>query len=261
MLPSSAFAIVNHDDRHSEVMLQNCKAQKKTMALQSMADYKAKVIENSFSGLHIFIDNQDLYTQLIGGFNAYNLLAVYAAAIELGFEKMEVLTALSALPAPEGRFQYFKTPQGITAIVDYAHTPDALKNVLRTIRDIRTGNEKVITVVGCGGDRDRSKRPEMARIAAELSDRIILTSDNPRSENADEIIVEMKAGLDSVNMKKTLAVADRREAIKLACTLAMPSDIILIAGKGHEKYQEIAGVKHPFDDFSIVSDTLTNLEK
>lgn len=261
MLPSSSFAIVNHDDRHSEVMLQNCKARKKTMALQSMADYKAKVVENSFTGLHLFIDNQDLYTQLIGGFNAYNLLAVYAAAIELGFDKMEVLTALSALGAPEGRFQYFKTPQGITAIVDYAHTPDALKNVLRTIRDIRTGNEKVITVVGCGGDRDRSKRPEMARISAEFSERIILTSDNPRSENADDIITEMKTGLDSVAMKKTLAVTDRREAIKLACTLAMPSDIILIAGKGHEKYQEIAGVKHPFDDFSIVSDTLTNLDK
>jgi UDP-N-acetylmuramoyl-L-alanyl-D-glutamate--2,6-diaminopimelate ligase len=261
ILPSTAFAIVNHDDRHSEVMLQNCKAVKKTMALQSMADYKAKVIENGFSGLHLFIDNQDLYTQLIGGFNAYNLLAVYAAATELGFDKMEVLTALSALPAPEGRFQYFKTPYGITAIVDYAHTPDALKNVLRTIRDIRSGNEQVITVVGCGGDRDRTKRPEMARIASEFSERIILTSDNPRSENAEEIIADMKQGLDPVAAKKTLAVTDRREAIKLACTLANPSDIILIAGKGHEKYQEIAGVKHPFDDFSIVSETLTTLDK
>jgi UDP-N-acetylmuramoyl-L-alanyl-D-glutamate--2,6-diaminopimelate ligase len=261
MLPSSAFAIVNHDDRHSEVMLQNCKASKKTMALQSMADYKAKVIENGFNGLHLYIESQDLYTQLIGGFNAYNLLAVYATATELGHDKMEVLTALSALPAPEGRFQYLKTQHGITAIVDYAHTPDALKNVMRTIREIRSGNEQVITVVGCGGDRDKTKRPEMTRIAAEYSERIILTSDNPRSENAEDIIKDMKTGLDPVSSKKTLAVTDRHEAIKLACTLANPSDIILIAGKGHEKYQEISGVKYPFDDFSILSETLTTLDK
>jgi UDP-N-acetylmuramoyl-L-alanyl-D-glutamate--2,6-diaminopimelate ligase len=231
------------------------------MALQSMADYKAKVIENGFNGLHLYIESQDLYTQLIGGFNAYNLLAVYATATELGHDKMEVLTALSALPAPEGRFQYLKTQHGITAIVDYAHTPDALKNVMRTIREIRSGNEQVITVVGCGGDRDKTKRPEMTRIAAEYSERIILTSDNPRSENAEDIIKDMKTGLDPVSSKKTLAVTDRHEAIKLACTLANPSDIILIAGKGHEKYQEISGVKYPFDDFSILSETLTTLDK
>jgi UDP-N-acetylmuramoyl-L-alanyl-D-glutamate--2,6-diaminopimelate ligase len=260
-LPSSAFAIVNHDDRHSEVMLQNCKATKKTMALQSMADYRAKVLENGFTGLHLTIDNQDLYTQLIGGFNAYNVLAVYAAAMELGLDKMEVLTTLSTLQAPDGRFQYFKTISGITAIVDYAHTPDALKNVLKTIKEIRTGTEQVITLVGCGGDRDKTKRPEMSRIAGEFSDRIILTSDNPRSENPETIIQEMKAGLDPVSMKKTLAVTERAEAIKLACTLANAGDILLIAGKGHEKYQEIAGVKHPFDDFKIVSETLTTLDK
>jgi UDP-N-acetylmuramoyl-L-alanyl-D-glutamate--2,6-diaminopimelate ligase len=261
MLPSTAFAIVNHDDRHSEVMLQNCKARKKTMALQSMADYKAKVIENGFSGLHLMIDHQDLYTQLIGGFNAYNILAVYATAMELGLDKIEVLTAISALHAPEGRFQYIKTHSGITAVVDYAHTPDALRNVLRTIKELRTGNEQVITIVGCGGDRDKTKRPEMARISGELSDRVVLTSDNPRSEDPDVIIAEMKAGLDPALMKKTLALTDRREAIKLACTLAQAGDIVLIAGKGHEKYQEIAGVKHPFDDFQIVSETLTTLDK
>ncbi len=260
-LPSTSFAIVNHDDKHSDVMLQNCKARKKTMALQSMADYKAKVLENSFSGLHLMIDNHDLYSQLIGGFNAYNILAVYATAMELGMDRFDVLTALSSLKAPEGRFQYIKTNSGITAVVDYAQTPDALKNVLKTIKDIRTGNEKVITLVGCGGDRDKTKRPEMARIAASLSDRIVLTSDNPRSENPDTIIAEMKEGLDPVMMKKTLAITERREAIKLACTLAQPGDILLIAGKGHEKYQEIAGVKHPFDDFEIVSETLKTLDK
>ena len=261
MLPSSAFAVVNHDDRHSEVMIQNCKAKTKTMALHSMADYKAKVLENGFAGLHLLIDGLDLYTQLIGGFNAYNILAVYAAAMELGLDKMEVLTAISGLQAPDGRFQYIKTPQGITAVVDYAHTPDALKNVLKTIADLRTGNEQVISLVGCGGDRDKTKRPEMARIAGEWSDRIILTSDNPRSEDPDTIIREMKEGLDPVMTKKTLAVTDRKEAIKLACTLANAGDIVLIAGKGHERYQEIAGVKHPFDDFQIVSETLSMLEK
>jgi UDP-N-acetylmuramoyl-L-alanyl-D-glutamate--2,6-diaminopimelate ligase len=261
MLPSAAFAIVNIDDRHGEIMVQNCKANARTMALHSMADYRAKVLENGFAGLHLFIDNQDVYTQLIGGFNAYNILAVYATAMELGLDKLEVLTAISSLQAPDGRFQYIKTPNGITAVVDYAHTPDALKNVLKTIADIRTGNEQVISIVGCGGDRDKTKRPEMARIAAEWSNRVILTSDNPRSENPETIIGEMKEGLDPVMLKKTLAVTDRREAIKLACTLANGGDIVLIAGKGHERYQEVAGVKYPFDDFEIVSETLTMLEK
>ncbi len=261
MLPTSAFALVNHDDRHGEFMLQNTKAKKKTYALQSMADYKAKVLENGFLGLHLLIDNQEIYTQLIGGFNAYNLLLVYATACELGLDKMEVLTALSALLPPDGRFQYIKSSGDITAIVDYAHTPDALMNVLTTIAEIRSGNENVITLIGCGGDRDRSKRPEMARIAAEMSNQVILTSDNPRSENPEAIIQEMKQGLDHSMIKRTLAITDRREAIKLACTLAHAGDIILIAGKGHEKYQEIAGVKYPFDDYSIVCETLTALNK
>ena len=261
MLPSSAFAITNTDDRHGDIMIQNCKGKVKTMALHSMADYRAKVLENGFAGLHLVIDNHDVYTQLIGGFNAYNILAVYAAAMELGLDKLEVLTTISGLQAPDGRFQYIKTPNGITAVVDYAHTPDALKNVLKTIAEIRTGNEQVISIVGCGGDRDKTKRPEMARIAAEWSNRVVLTSDNPRSEDPETIINEMKEGLDPVMMKKTLAVSDRREAIKFACTLANAGDIVLIAGKGHERYQEIAGVKHPFDDFQIVSETLTMLEK
>jgi UDP-N-acetylmuramoyl-L-alanyl-D-glutamate--2,6-diaminopimelate ligase len=260
-LPSSAFALVNNDDKHGEIMIQNCKARKKTYAVKSMADYKIKVLENGFSGLHLSIQNNELYTKLIGGFNAYNLACVYATAIELGLNNLEVLTALSTLEAPEGRFQYLKTASGITAIVDYAHTPDALKNVLATIKEIRTGNEQVITLVGCGGDRDKTKRPEMASITANFSDRVILTSDNPRSENPEEIISEMKAGLDPVQMKKSLAITDRREAIKLACTLAQPGDIVLIAGKGHEKYQEVNGVKHPFDDFEIVSETLKTLDK
>lgn len=261
ILPASAFAITNVDDRHGEIMVQNCKGKIKTMALHSMADYRAKVLENGFAGLHLHIENQDVYTQLIGGFNAYNILAVYAAAMELGLDKMEVLTAISGLQAPEGRFQFIKTPKGVTAVVDYAHTPDALKNVLKTIAEIRTGNEQVISVVGCGGDRDKTKRPEMARIAGEWSNRIILTSDNPRSEDPQAIINEMKTGLDPVMVKKTLALTDRKEAIKLACTLANEGDIVLIAGKGHERYQEVAGVKHPFDDFQIVSETLTLLEK
>jgi len=260
-LPHTAFALINADDRHADIMLQNTKAIKKTFALQSMADYKAKVLENGFTGMHLSIGSQDLYTRLVGGFNAQNILGVYATAIELGFNQLDVLTAISVLTAPDGRFQYITTPKGVTAVVDYAHTPDALQNVLNTIKDIRTGNEKVITLVGCGGDRDRAKRPEMARIAAELSDRVVLTSDNPRSEEPDSIIDQMKKGLDPTGAKKTLAITDRHEAIRLACTLADSGDIVLIAGKGHEKYQEIKGVKHPFDDFLIVCETLNTLDK
>ncbi|MCC6599636.1 MAG: UDP-N-acetylmuramoyl-L-alanyl-D-glutamate--2,6-diaminopimelate ligase [Crocinitomicaceae bacterium] len=260
-LPSSAFAIINHDDRNGEIMVQNCRAKVKLFALQSMADYKAKVLENGFTGLHLLIDNQDVYTRLIGGFNAYNILGVYAAAMELGMDKTEVLTRLSTLEAPDGRFQHITTSQHITAVVDYAHTPDALQNVLRTISEIRTGNEKVITLVGCGGDRDREKRPEMARIAAEMSDRVVLTSDNPRNEDPESIISEMKKGLNPVLTKKTLAVTDRREAIKIACTLASAGDIILLAGKGHEKYQEVKGRKMPFDDYEVAAETLKILDK
>ncbi len=255
-LSAHAFAIINTDDRHAEVMLQNCKARKKTMAIQSMADYKAKVIESGVAGLHLGIDHFDLYSPLIGYFNAYNLLSVYAAFCELGFDKTEILTELSALQAPEGRFQYIRNTDHITAIVDYAHTPDALQNVLDTIHSFRGGNEQLITVVGCGGDRDKTKRPEMARIAAKMSNRLILTSDNPRSEKPEDIIIDMKSGLDPVSMKKTLSVTDRREAISLAVSLAQRGDIILLAGKGHEKYQEIAGVKYDFDDYQIVSEIL-----
>ncbi len=261
LLPSTAFALTNRDDKHGDIMLQNCKGRKRSYALQTMADYKAKVLENSFAGLHLNLDGQDIFTKLIGSFNAYNLLAVYSAAIELGLDKTDVLVALSALDAPDGRFQYIRTQSGIIAVVDYAHTPDALENVLNTIKDIRTGTEQVITLVGCGGDRDKTKRPLMARIAAEMSERVILTSDNPRSENPDAIINEMKEGLEPSLMKKALTIADRREAIKLACTLAQPGDIVLIAGKGHEKFQEILGVKYPFDDYSIAGETLKTLEK
>jgi UDP-N-acetylmuramoyl-L-alanyl-D-glutamate--2,6-diaminopimelate ligase len=261
MLTPSAFAIINRDDKNGEVMVQNTKAKVKYYALHTMADYKARILDNGFAGLHLSIDGTDLYTKLMGGFNAYNILGVYAAACELGLNKLEVLTHISTLDAPEGRFQYISTPNKIVAVVDYAHTPDALKNVLQTIKEFRTGSEQVIALVGCGGDRDRTKRPEMARIGGEMSDRLILTSDNPRSENPDAIIDEMKAGLDPVLMKKTLCIADRKEAIKLACTLAQSGDIILIAGKGHEKYQEIQGVKHPFDDYQIVGETLKSLDK
>jgi len=260
-LPKAAFALVNHDDRHCEVMVQNCKAKVKRYALQSMADYRAKVIENSFAGLHITIDSQDLYTRLIGAFNAYNILAVYATAIELGLDKIHVLTAISELDAPDGRFQYIRTEKEVTAVIDYAHTPDALQNVLDTIGEIRTGNEQVITVVGCGGDRDKTKRPLMAQIAANASNRVILTSDNPRSEDPEVILSEMKSGLDPSQLRKVITLADRQEAIRLACEFAQSGDIILIAGKGHEKYQEINGVKKPFDDYEVAYDSLKMLGK
>jgi UDP-N-acetylmuramoyl-L-alanyl-D-glutamate--2,6-diaminopimelate ligase len=260
-LPENAFALVNLDDSRGEVMLQNTKATKRTFGLKSMADYRGKLIENQFSGLHMTLGGKDLYSRLIGDFNAYNLLAVYGVAMELDADQMEVLTKISTLKAVDGRFQYVKTPNNVTAIVDYAHTPDALKNVLKTIQNIRTGNEKVITIVGCGGDRDTTKRPVMAELAAHYSDQVILTSDNPRTEDPQAIIDEMKTGLDPVQMKKTLALSDRREAIKLACTVASDGDIILIAGKGHEKYQEINGVRNDFDDLKIVNETLKTLEK
>lgn len=255
-LPGSAFALVNNDDSHAEVMVQNTKAKVKTMGLKTMSDYRAKVLENQFNGLHLTIDGKDLYTKLIGGFNAYNLLTIYAVAMELEQDQMDVLTNMSVLGSVEGRFQYIKSKAGVTAIVDYAHTPDALKNVLGTIKEIRTGNETVITVVGCGGNRDKSKRPEMARIGAELSNKLIITSDNPRNEDPDAIIQDMKAGLDPVQKAKTFSITDRKEAIRMACDIAQPGDIILIAGKGHEKYQEINGERHPFDDMQVVAQSL-----
>ncbi len=260
MLSSDAFALTNKDDANAEVMLQNTKAVKKTYSLHAMADFRCKVVENQFSGLLLNIDNNEVWSKLIGNFNAYNLLAVYAAAVLLKEDKTNVLTALSTLSSVEGRFQYIRNDKGVVGIVDYAHTPDALVNVLKTINDIRTGNEQVITVVGCGGDRDAAKRPIMAKIACDLSNKVILTSDNPRSEDPDAIIKQMEKGVDAVNHKKTLSITDRNEAIKTACSIAKPGDIILVAGKGHEKYQEVKGVKHPFDDMLVVKENLKLFE-
>jgi UDP-N-acetylmuramoyl-L-alanyl-D-glutamate--2,6-diaminopimelate ligase len=260
-LGSDAFALTNKDDANGDIMLQNTKAAKRTYSLRTMADFKCKVVENQFSGLHLNIDNQEVWSKLIGSFNAYNLLAVYATAILLKEDKTNVLTTLSTLSSVEGRFQYVRTVNGVIGIVDYAHTPDALVNVLKTIKDIRTGNEKVITVVGCGGDRDAAKRPLMAKIAGDLSNKLILTSDNPRSEDPDAILKEMQAGIDAVNYKKTVSISDRAEAIKTACSYANPGDIILVAGKGHEKYQEIKGVKYEFDDMQVLQENLKLFEK
>lgn len=257
-LSSKAFALVNVDDKNGEVMVQNTKAKVISYGLKSMADRKAKILENNLTGLILNIDGQEVITRLIGSFNAYNVLSVYGAAIELKEEKLQILTTLSNLHSPEGRFEFYKTPNNILGIVDYAHTPDALANVLSTIQGLRTGNEKLLTLVGCGGDRDKTKRPEMARIAAEGSDKVILTSDNPRSEEPQQIIEDMKKGLDPVTVRKAVTILDRAEAIRTACMLAQPGDIILVAGKGHEKYQEIKGVKTPFDDMEILT---TNLQQ
>lgn len=258
-LNDDAFALTNKDDVHGMVMLQNTKAKKYTYALKNIADFKCKIMENHLNGLLLQINNKDLWVKLIGNFNAYNVLAVYSVAMLLGKDETDVLTALSVLNSVEGRFQHMKSETGVIGIVDYAHTPDALKNVLETIKNIRTGNEQVITLVGCGGDRDAAKRPVMANIACELSNRVILTSDNPRTENPEEILNQMQAGIAPADNKKTLRISDRKEAIKTACSLAKPGDIILIAGKGHEKYQEINGVKHPFDDYEILIETVKAL--
>ncbi|MGB0882143.1 MAG: UDP-N-acetylmuramoyl-L-alanyl-D-glutamate--2,6-diaminopimelate ligase [Vicingaceae bacterium] len=260
-LGENAFALVNKDDKNGMVMMQNTKAQKNTYALKSMSDYSCKVIESDFSGMLLNIDGSEVWTKLIGKFNAYNLLAIYSTAVLLGQDKLTVLTAISNLVSVDGRFQYVKSQNNIAGIVDYAHTPDAIKNVLKTINDIRTGNEKVITLVGCGGDRDVEKRPIMAQIACEFSDKIILTSDNPRSENPDEIIKDMRQGVDGVHFNKVLAISNREEAIRTACSLANDGDIILVAGKGHEKYQEINGEKLPFDDMEILSQTFELMKK
>lgn len=260
-LPAQAFAISNADSKYGDIMLDHCKARRKTYALKTMADYKARIIENAFDGLHLQLDGKEVHTRLIGSFNAYNILLVYASGIELGIDKDLLLTTLSGLEAPEGRFEHLRSATGILGIVDYAHTPDALENVLTTLHDIRKGNQQIITLVGCGGDRDKTKRPEMARIAFAHSNRTILTSDNPRSENPEDILKEMQAGLRPEQLAQCLTVVDRKEAIKMACVLAQPGDIILVAGKGHEKYQEIAGVKHDFDDYQILQETFQNLQK
>lgn len=260
-LPKSAFALVNSDDKNGQVMLQNTAAKKLTYALKSYADYRAQILENQLSGLLLKVNEQEVWVRLIGTFNAYNLLAIYGTAIELGLDNLEVLRLLSELESVSGRFQFIVSKDNITAVVDYAHTPDALENVLKTIEDIRTKNEQLITVVGCGGDRDKTKRPIMANIASTLSDKAILTSDNPRTENPQAIIEDMEKGVEPQNYKKTLAILDRKQAIKTACQLALPNDIILIAGKGHETYQEINGVRHDFDDMKIVKELLEQLNK
>lgn len=260
-LPKTAFALSNIDDKNGAIMLQNTLAKKRTYALKSYSDYKAQILENQLSGLLLKVDGNEVWVKLIGTFNAYNVLAIYGTAIELGLDSLETLRLLSELESVSGRFQYIVSDTNITAIVDYAHTPDALENVLKTINDIRTKNEQLITVVGCGGNRDKTKRPIMAGIASDLSDKAILTSDNPRNEDPETIIHEMEQGVAAQNYKKVLAITDRKQAIKTACQLAQTNDIILIAGKGHETYQEINGVRHHFDDMEIVKEILEQLHK
>jgi UDP-N-acetylmuramoyl-L-alanyl-D-glutamate--2,6-diaminopimelate ligase len=256
-LPSTAFAISNLDDKRGEVMLQNSVAKKHLYSLKTVANFKGKILDNSLTGLQMLVNDIEVNFRLIGEFNAYNLLAVYATAICLQQPKQEVLTALSMLSGAEGRFDYIIGKNLIVGIVDYAHTPDALENVLSTIKKLKKGHEQVITVVGCGGDRDTTKRPIMAQVACDFSDKVILTSDNPRTENANDILDQMQIGLSSAAKRKYLVIADRKEAIKTAVMMANAEDIILIAGKGHEKYQEINGIKHPFDDKEILQEILT----
>lgn len=260
-LGADAFALVNADDRNGAFMLQNTMAKKYTYALKSMADFRGRIIENQFEGLLLNLDGRELWVKLIGTFNAYNLLAIYAAASLLGLEAEECLRLLSELENVEGRFQHHISSGGIHTIVDYAHTPDALKNVLDTINAIRTNNEQVITVVGCGGDRDKAKRPKMGNIASSLSNQVIFTSDNPRSENPDSIIRDIEAGVRPEHMKKTLSVTDRRQAIRTACSLANQGDIILIAGKGHETYQIIGSERTHFDDNEVSNEILIEMNK
>ncbi len=263
-LPENSFALINRDDRNGQVMVQNTKATVKYFGVKTMADFKAKIIESHMDGMLLNIDQTEVWTKFIGAFNASNLLAVYATARMLGQTKEDILRVISTLESVEGRFQYLKSGDGVTAIVDYAHTPDALMNVLSTIHDIRPSEGRIITVVGAGGNRDKTKRPVMARTAAEMSDQVILTSDNPRDEEPEDIINDMKQGLDNQLSAHTVAIADRREAIRTACMMAKPGDIILVAGKGHENYQEIKGVKYPFNDKEIIAEQFmlnrTNLQ-
>jgi UDP-N-acetylmuramoyl-L-alanyl-D-glutamate--2,6-diaminopimelate ligase len=253
-LPKTAFALVNSDDRNAEVMLQNTNARKFSFGLQSMADFKGKLLEDEFEGLEMLIDNREFFSRMVGRFNASNLLAVYATAMLLEMNRDEVLIALSGLSGAEGRFEVIRSANGIIGIVDYAHTPDALKNVLETIQAIRSGNEELIGVLGAGGDRDKAKRPLMAAIANRFCDKVILTADNPRSEDPESILQDMMAGVEPVYKKRTLVISNRAEAIKTAFSLAGEGDIILVAGKGHEKYQEINGVRYPFDDKQILTE-------
>ncbi|MCK0132620.1 UDP-N-acetylmuramoyl-L-alanyl-D-glutamate--2,6-diaminopimelate ligase [Flavobacteriaceae bacterium F08102] len=260
-LEKSAFALVNIDDKNGTVMTQNTSARVLTYALKSMADYRAKILENRLNGLLLTINQNEVWTKLIGTFNAYNVLAIYGVADQLGIDPLENLRLISELNSVSGRFQYLMSKGGITAIVDYAHTPDALKNVLETINAIRTHNEKVITVVGCGGDRDKAKRPKMGHIATALSNQVIFTSDNPRTEDPQKIIEDIEAGVEPQNVKKYVSILDRKQAIKTASKLAEDHDILLVAGKGHETYQEINGVRSSFDDYAIIKETLNELQK
>jgi UDP-N-acetylmuramoyl-L-alanyl-D-glutamate--2,6-diaminopimelate ligase len=259
-LPKDAFALVNDDDKRGQVMLQNCKATHQTFALKSPAEFKGKIISNTLEGLELDINGKLTWFRMIGSFNAYNLLAVLGVAVLLGEEEDEVLRELSAIRGAKGRFDRIEIG-GIIAIVDYAHTPDALENVLKTLNGVRTGIEQLITVVGCGGNRDKTKRPIMAKIAVQESDKVILTSDNPRFEEPEDILKDMQAGVGPTEIRKTLTISDRREAIKTACMLSKKGDIILIAGKGHEDYQEIKGVKHHFDDAEVVVEFLQQFTK
>lgn len=261
-LPKSAFAISNADDKRGAVMLQNSSAKKYFYSLKTLADFKGKILENSLSGLHMTVNETEVHFKMIGEFNAYNLLAVYGTAVNLGQEKHKVLQVLSGLTGAEGRFDYFLSAnKHIVGIVDYAHTPDALLNVLATIKNLRNGNEQVITVVGCGGNRDKTKRPIMAEVACEYSDKVIFTSDNPRNEDPLEILKEMEVGVNVAARKKYISIADRKEAIKTAVSLSNGEDIVLIAGKGHEKYQDIKGVKYDFDDKKVLKEMFELLEK
>jgi len=261
-LSSDAFAISNLDDKRGEVMLQNTNAKKYFYSLRTLADFKGKILENGLTGLVMTVNDQEVHFRLIGEFNAYNLLAVFGTSMCLGEDRQEVLRYLSVLTGAEGRFEYMiSTKEKIIGIVDYAHTPDALLNVLATIKKLKKGYEQIITVVGCGGDRDKTKRPIMGEVACEHSDKVIFTSDNPRSEDPLEILIDMERGLGSAAKRKLISVADRKEAIKIAVSLAKPDDIILVAGKGHEKYQEIKGVKYDFDDKEVLREMFDILDK
>lgn len=260
-LPKTAFALTNVDDKNGQIMLQNTKAKTYNYALKSYADYRTQILENHFKGLLLKINDNEIWVKLIGSFNAYNLTAVFACADILGLEKDELLRLMSTLENVSGRFEYFVTTNNITVVVDYAHTPDALKNVLHTINDIRAKNELLISVVGCGGDRDKTKRPKMGHIASALSSKVIFTSDNPRSENPESIISEMEQGVEPQNFMKVMAITNRKQAIKAACQLANANDIILVAGKGHEAYQEINGVRSEFNDYEVAMECLNQLQK
>ncbi|MGB2128433.1 MAG: UDP-N-acetylmuramoyl-L-alanyl-D-glutamate--2,6-diaminopimelate ligase [Flavicella sp.] len=260
-LSKDAFALANVDDRNGKILLQNTKAQKKTYALKSMADYTAKVVEKNFSGMLMQLDTYEVWVRLIGGFNAYNLLSVYAVAKELGFSQEHLLTELSSLQSVDGRFEYRQSSKGIITIVDYAHTPDALQNVLETISEIRSGKESLITVMGCGGDRDNDKRSKMGNIASVMSDQVVFTSDNPRFEDPNEVLLQIEQGVQEENQYKVLSIVDRRQAIKTALRFANQGDIVLVAGKGHENYQDIKGVKIHFDDKEVIAEVLKELNK